>query len=117
MGSTTKETRSKQLDAWCALFDGCTRISQLQDRQHTTTLGVVQRLRLVPGESLTATITDGTGKLRAVWTGRETVEGLELGSGLRLEGTVSIDGASPVMRNPTWCLVRDPYSCASKDHG
>ncbi len=108
------DARAKKLDNWCHLFEGCTRIQELQGRQEAVALGVIQRLRLVPGESMEATITDGTGKLRAVWTGREVLSGLELGRGLRLEGTVCLESGVPVMRNPTWCLVRDPYACSGE---
>ncbi|CAN5333235.1 hypothetical protein BH23ACT9_BH23ACT9_23340 [soil metagenome] len=105
------ETLRRQLDTWCQLFDGCTRIDVLESRQHATALGVIQRLRYVPGESIEAVVSDGTGKLRAIWTGREVMTGLELGRGLRLEGTVCRDSGTPIMRNPTWCVVRDPYEC------
>lgn len=101
-----------QLEGWCKLFDGCTRIIDLKPREHATTLGVIQRLRLVPGESMEAVIFDGSGRLRAVWTGRDPMTGLELGRGLRLEGTVCAESGTPLMRNPTWCVVRDPYECS-----
>ena len=116
-GRTSVETRSTdtsqaQLSAWWKLFDGCTHISELTGREQSTTLGVIQRIRLVPGQSMEATISDGTGRLRAVWTEVEVMNGLELGRGLRLQGTVCADDDTPVMRNPTWCLVRDPYACS-----
>jgi hypothetical protein len=72
---------------------------------------------MVPGESMEAMITDGTGKLRVVWTGRDELNGLELGSGLRLEGTVSVDDGELSMRNPTWCVVRDPYASQTGQPG
>lgn len=103
------DTAAHQMDRWCRLFDGCTRIQDLEGRKHATALGVIQRLRFVPGESMEAIISDGTGRLKAVWTGRDEIPGLELGRGLRLEGTVCADGSTPVMRNPTWCVVKDPY--------
>lgn len=106
------QARSQQLASWCGLFDGCTRLADVRPREHATAVGVVERIRLVPGESIEATITDGTARLRAIWTGPSLVNGLELGHGLRLEGTVCTESGTPMMRNPTWCLVRDPYSCA-----
>jgi hypothetical protein len=102
------------LESWCQLFEGCTRIADLRGREHAVALGVIQRLRLVPDEYVEAVVTDGTGRLRARWTGRDAVQGLELGGGLRLEGTVCTEGGSPVMRNPTWCLVRDPFRCGEE---
>lgn len=101
----------RHLDAWCELFEGCGRIADLPSRERATTVGVIERLRLVPGESVEAVLTDGTGRLRATWTTRDAMPGLELGRGLRLEGTVCIDEGTAQMRNPSWCLVRDPYSC------
>ncbi len=114
MSSTVNHlsARADQLDAWCHLFEGCTRINELQPRQRATALGVIQRLRLVPGESIEAIISDGTARLRAVWTGTDAMSGLELGRGLRVEGTVCTDSGQAVMRNPTWCVVRDPYACS-----
>lgn len=112
MTTTHSAAQTKdQLDAWCHLFEGCTRIEELAPRQRATALGVIQRLRLVPGESMEAIISDGTGRLRAVWTGAEAINGLELGRGLRVEGTVCTEQGQPIMRNPTWCVVRDPYAC------
>ena len=112
--STVSPGHAAHLDAWCTLFEGCTRLADVQPRQHTTAVGVVQRIRLVPGQSIEAVISDGTGRLRAVWTGVNVLRGLELGRGLRLEGTVCCDNETPLMRNPTWCLVRDPYACAEE---
>lgn len=110
MASSTTAAR-RQLDSWRKLFDGCTSIHDLEPREHATAVGVIERLRLVPGESVEAVLTDGTGRLRATWTAREAMPGLELGRGLRVEGTVCTDSGTPQMRNPTWCLVRDPYAC------
>ncbi len=115
--STTTAAVSRQLATWCSLFDGCTRIEDLRGREHATALGVIQRLRLVPGESIEVVVSDGTGRLRASWNTRTPMPGLELGRGLRLEGTVCTDGPTPLMRNPTWCLVRDPYACAEQADG
>lgn len=111
MGHGTTAAVRRQLDSWCSLFEGCTRIEDLQPREHATTLGVIERLRVVPGESVEAVVTDGTARLRATWSTRDDMPGLELGRGLRLEGTVCADSGTATMRNPTWCLVRDPYAC------
>lgn len=110
-------TYAEQIDAWCDRFEGCTRIGELAPRQRATALGVIQRLRLVPGVSMEAVIADGTGRLRATFTGGDEMPGLELGRGLRLEGTVCTESGEPMMRNPSWWVVRDPYSCAEQDAG
>jgi hypothetical protein len=115
MGAHTTAATRRQLDRWCQLFEGTTRIEDLEPRAHATALGVIERLRLVPGESIEVVVSDGTGRLRASWHAREAFPGLELGRGLRLEGTVCTDEGVAHMRNPTWCLVRDPYACQGED--
>ena len=112
--TATQGSYLNHLNDWCALFDGCTRIADLVPRQDATALGVIQRLRLIPGESMEAVIFDGTGRLRATFTGVDTMTGLELGRGLRVEGTVCIDSGEALMRNPSWCVVSDPYACAEQ---
>lgn len=109
-GGVTQAAVLDQLGAWCTLFDGCQRIEEIRPRQPATVLGVIQRLRLVPGESVEAVVTDGTGRLRAIFNG-ELIAGLELGRGLRLQGTVCMEGGMAVMRNPSWRIVQDPYAC------
>jgi len=71
---------------------------------------VVQRIRLVPGRSIDVTVHDGSGRLTATWTGRTTLPGVELGGGLRMQGTVAEEGGRRRMRNPDWSLVAEPYS-------
>ena len=114
MPSSRATAARAQLDSWCELFEGCGRIGDLQPREHATTVGVIERLRLIPGESVEVVLSDGTGRLRATWTTRDAMAGLELGRGLRLEGTVCVEEETVLMRNPTWCLVRDPYSCQTE---
>lgn len=109
--TTTSDAEGIQgLDTWCEQFDGVTRIGALEGRQQAIAVGVIKRLRLTPGESMEATVTDGTGKLKVVWSGSKPLDGLELGRGLRLEGTVCTESGTATMRNPTWCLVKDPYA-------
>ena len=111
MSTPAVANRDAGLRAWRRLFEGATAIVDLEPRQRALCVGVVQRIRLVPGESVEATLEDGTGRLRVIWTGRQLLPGVELGRGVRVYGTVYLEGDEPVMRNPTWCLVADPYSC------
>lgn len=78
-------------------------------RGRFVTVGVVHKLRLVPGKSLEAVLVDGTGELTASWTGRTSIPGVFPGAALRLEGTVAMDHGRARMRNPEYALLAAPY--------
>jgi hypothetical protein len=108
---TPQERRDEDLRRWRDRFPQSTPIAELRSRHAGSCVGVVRRIRLVPGRTLEVTIEDGSGRLTAVWTGRSRLPGLRLGAGLRVTGTVAqgSDGAR-VIRNPDWALVAEPYS-------
>lgn len=102
--------RAEDLRTWHAEFPDAEPIGSVTPRRKATCVGVVHKIRLVPGRQIEVTIEDGTGRLRAVFTGRTSLPGLELGSGLRVSGMVGEDVDSQVqMRNPAWWHVSDPY--------
>jgi hypothetical protein len=102
--------RDRDLRRWRATFDDVTAIADLPPRQRGTCVGVVKVIRLDPGEALEVTVEDGSGTLVARWPHRTEIAGLELGSGLRLEGTVAEDGdGTRRMLNPAWAPVSEPY--------
>ena len=72
--STTDHLAADQLDAWCTLFEGCTRIAALVPRQHATALGVIQRLRLVPDEAMQRDIRN------VVYTAMDALRGILVAS-------------------------------------
>ena len=102
--------RAADLRAWHSEFTDATPIERLRPREKATCVGVVYKIRFVPGRHIEVTIEDGTGRLDALFTGRASMPGLDLGSGMRVEGMVSVeaDGAAQ-MRNPAWWHVSDPY--------
>lgn len=114
MSATASATRDAELRTWASSFERVTPIAALRARTPACVVGVVQRIRLVPGESVEVTVEDGTGRLEAVWTGRQSLPGLELGRALRLRGTVCGDRDVPLLRNPSWCLIADPYACRGR---
>ena len=102
--------RAADLRAWHTEFPDAAEIATVTPRHKATCVGVVHKIRLVPGRQIEVTIEDGTGRLRAVFTGRTSLPGLELGSGLRVSGMVGEDNdGSAQMRNPAWWHVSDPY--------
>lgn len=103
--------RDQDLRRWQRTFTDATAIADLRPRQPGRAVGVVKRIRFDPGRALEVTIEDGSGELLATWAGRSGLRGVELGSALRLAGTVAIDGdAHRRMLNPTWELVSQPYA-------
>lgn len=106
------DDRDADLRLWREQFPGVTPISEVTPRQQHTCVGVVAKIRLVPGRQLEITIEDGSGRLTAIFTGRSNLPGLELGGGLRLTATVAADGngnGQLQMRNPAWTMVTEPY--------
>ena len=102
--------RAADLRAWHSEFTDAIPIEDVQPRHKATCVGVVYKIRFVPGRHIEVTIEDGTGRLEAIFTGRSVMPGLDLGSGMRVEGTVGTDGNGGVqMRNPAWWHVSDPY--------
>ncbi|MPZ87862.1 MAG: hypothetical protein GEU81_07260 [Nitriliruptorales bacterium] len=103
-------TRAEDLRRWRSEYSDARAIDALTPRYRAVVVGVVHKIRLVPGRGLEATIEDGSGQLTASWTGRSALPGVELGTGLRLSGTVARErDGSLRMRNPEYALVAEPY--------
>jgi hypothetical protein len=103
--------RDQDLRRWQRTFDDATPIADLRARHVGTAVGVVKRIRVVPGALLEVAVEDGTGDLVAAWPGRTHLRGVDLGSALRLTGTVASDGEGRRrMLNPAWQLVGEPYA-------
>lgn len=99
------------LHRWQRQFPEATEIVRLGFRRRATVVGVVTRMRVVPGSSLTLVLEDGTGELEAHWTGRSRLPGVTLGSALRLSAVVgSGTRGRPLLRNPAWTPVAEPFS-------
>jgi hypothetical protein len=102
--------RAEDLRRWRGQFRDAVPLGKLPKRQAAVGVGVVHTIRFLPGRGLEVIIEDGSGQLEVLWNGRSSLPGLELGSGLRVRGTVGMspDGL-PMMRNPDWTLVSEPY--------
>ena len=79
----------------CADVPGMTPIAEVKPRQEFSAVGEISSLRIVPragSASLEATITDGTGSLTAVWTGRRQIAGVGPGRRLVVRGRANPSG-------------------------
>jgi hypothetical protein len=94
----------------CADVPGMTPIAEVQPRQEFSAVGEISSLRIVPragSPSLEATITDGTGSLTAVWTGRRQIAGVGPGRRLVVRGRANPSGPNGrvLLYNPTYDLL------------
>ena len=68
----------------------------------------VKRISLVPGDSydsLEALLTDGTGEVLGVWTGRRSIPGMGLGTRMVVRGVLTKAAVARRMVNPAYEFV------------
>jgi hypothetical protein len=85
----------ERLKKFCESRQGVTPISELPPRVVGTVVGEIKSMRIVPragSPSLEATITDGTGSLVLVWTGRRKIAGVTPGKRLVVSGRGAATG-------------------------
>ncbi len=104
------ELDSQRLREFCSSLPGVTAIGEAQPRQQVSVVGEITSLRIVPragSPSLEATISDGTGTLVAVWTGRRRIAGIAPGKRLVVAGRgAPADGRGrQLILNPTYELL------------
>jgi hypothetical protein len=87
---------------------GLTPIGEVQLRVPIRVGGEVQRIRMVPragSPSLEVLISDGTGDVVAVFTGRRSIGGIEHGRAMLVEGVAFKERARNVIVNPAYTLL------------
>jgi hypothetical protein len=85
----------ERLRKFCELQQGVTPIKELPPRVEGTVVGEITSMRIVPragSPSLEATITDGSGSLVVVWTGRRKIAGVSPGRRLVVSGRGAATG-------------------------
>jgi amino acid transporter len=88
--------------------DGHAPIAEAPNRVSVRIVGEVTASRIVAkpgGPWLRLTVSDGTGSVHAVFTGRRHIPGLDPGRGVELEGTVRQDTGGLEMMNPKYMLL------------
>jgi hypothetical protein len=83
------ELDEANLRDFCAGHPNCASIAEAEPRQEVSLVGEITTLRIVPhagSPSLEATISDGTGSLVAIWTGRRRIAGVAPGKRLIING-------------------------------
>jgi RecG-like helicase len=100
---TDEERLDEEVREWADSIPDTDRISQCPTREPVRISGVVRRLTLRPSDgsiTLEAVVTDGTGEITAMWTGRDHIPGLALGTQVVLKGVLGKDRARRRMVNP-----------------
>ncbi|MDP9019397.1 MAG: OB-fold nucleic acid binding domain-containing protein [Actinomycetota bacterium] len=91
-----------------AVEPGHTELGDCPERCRVRVAGEVTSLRLVSrsgSASLEATVDDGTGRVRAVFTGRRAIRGLDPGRGVVLEGVARRERGRLTLVNPAYTLL------------
>lgn len=105
------ELDEERLRQFCSNLPGVVSIADAQARQEVTVAGEISSVRIVPRAgcpSIEATISDGSGTLVAVWTGRSRIAGVSPGKKLVVNGRGSPQGGAAgrlLVLNPRYELL------------
>jgi hypothetical protein len=109
--SSVADQDTEKLRDFCTAYPGATPIGEAEARAPLTVVGEISGLRIVPKPDgspwLEATVTDGTGSIGVLWTGRKRIAGVRAGQRIRIEGrgTKSHSSARLVIYNPIYELL------------
>jgi len=85
-----------------------TDIADVVPRSHVVVAGEVKAVQVVPRAGspwLEVTISDGTGKAVAVFSGRRRIAGIDVGRGMVLEGVAGKRANRVQLMNPVYTLL------------
>ena len=105
------ELDQERLKDFCSNVHGVTPIGELAPRAEAAVVGEIKSLQIVPRPNgrpwLQATISDGTGVLIAMWTGRRKIAGVAAGKRLVVtgRGAPTGPGGRLVIYNPRYELL------------
>lgn len=109
IGQTIQERHTRDTREWCEKVEDVADLAECTERTHNKVVGVVESIKLVPqGTSTTLEITiyDGTDRIIAEFLGRRAIPGIDLGTHLKLEGTIGRFGPGLLrLINPAYELL------------
>jgi hypothetical protein len=100
-----EERLASSVQAWAETIPGTVRIADAASRVPIALAVSVKRISLVPGanyDSLEALLTDGTGEVVGVWTGRRSIPGMGLGTRIVVRGVLTKASTARRMVNPAY---------------
>lgn len=92
-------------------------IAEVQLRSRAMVAGTVRSMRIQPwgdaagrehgfsAPSIELSLVDGGGRVDVIFLGRQVVEGIDLGSRLRVEGMVGLHHGRPAILNPLYSFI------------
>lgn len=101
----------ERLRDFCANHPAAQPIAEVVPREPVTVVGEITSVRIVPKKEgspwLEVTVSDGTGKIVAMWTGRRRIAGIASGRRLVLSGRPSPSGPGGrlLIYNPLYELL------------
>ncbi len=110
-GAPTAQLDRERLRQFCASCPDAVPIAELTPRTEATVVGEITCVSVVPRNGgapwLEATITDGTGSLTVLWTGRRRIPGIKPGQRLMVSGRGSARGRGSrlLIYNPKYELL------------
>ena len=110
LSAPVSELDLERLKTFCTAVPNVVPIGELKPREEATVVGEITSLRIVPHEGspwLEATISDGTGSLVVMWTGRRRIAGVAPGRRLIVTGRGAPYGRQGRLRllNPRYELL------------
>ena len=108
--ASVEKLDEEQLREFCSARPGVIPIHSVVPRQPSTVVGEISSVRIVNKAGapwLEVTISDGTGKLVALWTGRRKIAGIKPGKRLVVSGRAAPTGPGGrlLLYNPTYELL------------
>jgi hypothetical protein len=106
-----RELDEESLRKFCGAREDCTPIAEAQPREQISVVGEIACVSIVPQPDgspwLEVTVSDGTGSLIAMWTGRRKIAGVKPGQRLVVSGRGAATGPKGrlVIYNPHYELL------------
>jgi hypothetical protein len=111
LSKPTRLLDQEKLRQFCEAHAEATPIADLRPRDNAIVVGEIASLRIVPrangAQWLEATVTDGTGTVVAMWTGRRRIAGVHPGQKISLHGRGAPSGPGRRLQllNPQYELL------------
>lgn len=105
------ELDRERLQEFCRAVSDAVPIAEVEPRQECTVVGEITTVRIVPRPDgspwLEATISDGTGSIVAMWTGRTHIAGVTSGRRIKVcgRGAPTGRGGRLLIYNPRYELL------------
>ncbi len=108
--TSVAELDAEELRSFCA-ERVCTKVSEITPKSRVTVIGEISSLRIVPRNGspwLEATVSDGSGSMVVMWTGRREIAGVTPGKRLSVTGLampLRTGGTKMKLMNPAYELL------------